>query len=295
MDWDEVNRKNKILNKMKKIKIIIYLLLAGLLFLLVNITSAQSVNRMGNDMVVFLNGDIKEGRVTAFTSEKVKFIHCDETLDYEFNKKEIEKIVYASGRTEFIAAKRIKVTGGLINTKNRVAVMPMRYVADGNPDRAEYMRTYLQEMAIGFLSRSAAELKFVDAAEINAILLKNDIAESNMQQYTPGELANILQVEYVIIGSVMQDKGNLVTSVSNNGSKKQTIEQNSNKVKINGKNNSHSTEVTHQDIETQVSLFIYSESGQKIYDNSRRSILSDADAYKAAIKYMLRRTPLYKR
>ena len=157
------------------------------------------------------------------------------------------------------------------------------------------MRSYLQEITISFLAKSAAELKFIDAAEINALLLQHEIDDSNIAQYTPTDLAKLLQVEYVIIGSVMQDKGKLVTQVNNNNNRKETIKRNGNEIKVKGNNNSHATETTTQEIETNVTLSIYSETGQKIYGNSRQSILSDADAYKFAIRYMLRRTPLYKR
>lgn len=280
---------------MKKIKIMLYLLLVILSVLAVSIASAQAISRKANDRVIFLNGDSKEGTVTNFTKEKISFVHCDETLDYEFNKKEIERIEFASGRTEYISVKKAASPSNLTNTRNRVAVLPIEYIADGNAERTTYMHTFLQEIAISYLSRSATELIFLDANEINARLLKNEITSANSRQYTPKELANILEIEYVIMGSVLQDKGKLVTVVNQNTNKKQTVQQNSKQIKISGKSNSHAAEVTRQDIETQVSFSIYSETGQKIYDNSRRSILSDADAYKNAIKYLLKRTPLYKR
>lgn len=61
------------------------------------------------------------------------------------------------------------------------------------------------------MNRSAAELKFMDVAEINALLYKKGINEQTIRGYTPKELADVLNVEYVIIGSVLQDKGSLVT------------------------------------------------------------------------------------
>jgi hypothetical protein len=176
----------------------------------------------------------------------------------------------------------------------KVAVMPMTYIADDNGSRAEQMPFYLQEMAINCLSQSAAELKFMDAAEVNAILLKNGIDGDNIRRYTPRELAAILHVEYVITGSVLQDNGNVVT-VSHTNSRRQHIERWGKWQEVSRRNNSNSMSVTRQNIETHVTVSIYNETGEKIYTKSRQSILSEPDAYKAALKFLLKRTPLYNR
>jgi hypothetical protein len=180
------------------------------------------------------------------------------------------------------------------NAKNRVAVMPMTYIADDNGSRAEQMPFYLQEMAINCLSQSSAVLKFMDAAEVNAILLKNGIDEDNIRRYTPRELAAILHVEYVITGSVLQDNGNVVT-VSHTNSRRHNVERWGKWQEISRRNSSNSTSVTRQNIETHVTVSIYNETGEKIYTKSRQSILSEPDAYKAALKFLLKRTPLYNR
>ena len=53
--------------------------------------------------------------------------------------------------------------------------------------------------------------------------------------------------------------------------------------------------VTRQHIKTQVSISIYNETGDRIYTKSRESILTESDAYKFALQYLLKRTPLYNR
>lgn len=280
---------------MKKIKAILYFLLVLLLSLAVGMAMAQTPNEQAFDKLVFLNGDVKEGKITALTTDKIKFTHCNEILDYEFNKKDIEKIEFASGRTESISGKRLLKPGKLINAKNRVAVLPMQYVADGTTERISYMRTYLQETAINYLSRSAAELQIVDAAEVNVILSGNDISGANISRYTAKELAELLQVDYIVMGAVMQDRGKLLTVVNNNRYGKETIKRNTNEIKIKTNSSNVGTSSTTQEIETQVTLAIYNNSGSKIYDNSRHSLLSDAGAYRNTIKYILKRTPLYKR
>lgn len=46
---------------------------------------------------------------------------------------------------------------------------------------------------------------------------------------------------------------------------------------------------------THIDLDIYNDKGEQLFSKSRRSILSDADAYKYGIQYLLKRSPLYKR
>ncbi len=269
------------------------LLVAAGLFLLVTAAVAQRSSTEKTDKLVFLNGTVKEGKVLAFTDEKVKFTHTGETLDYEFPKKEIERIEYASGRAELITEKKpAEPLPAPVSSKNKVAVIPMQYIANGNAGNKDDMSYYLQEIAISYLSKSAAELKFSDAAEINAALLKNGISDTSIRKYTPAELAALLHVEYVIMGAVLQDNGNVVTHASANRTRKQDHWDNGDRRR---RDNYQQHVVTNQLVETHVTLSIYNESGEKIYGKSRQSLLSERDAYKNTIHYMLKRTPLYKR
>jgi len=181
--------------------------------------------------------------------------------------------------------------------RNKVAVLPMNYIGDVSEDRAEDMKFYLQDLTINFMNESAFSLQFMDASEVNACLLKNGINEENIRSYTMKELAGILQVEFVVTGSVLQDNGNVVTVSSGTHSRRETVEQwyGRKGPKIISRSRNTGVMVTRQNIETQVSLSIYNETGEKIYTKSRQSILSDTDAYRAAMKYLLKRTPLYKR
>jgi hypothetical protein len=283
---------------MKKI-LLKSMLLPVTIFFIGGIASAQGYNAQKTDKVIFLNGETKEGKVIELTTEKIQFAYRGETHSYEFNKREIEKIEYASGRTELITEKRIPEISLTLNPRNRVAVMPMTYIGDGNDERTEEMRYQLQDITISCLSKTAAELKYLDAAEINALLYKNGVTDQNIRQYTPKELAGILHVEYIIMGSVIQDKGNLVTISNSQTTRRQIIDHrhhhHHDDVRIARRNNRHSSSVTKQNIETKVSLSIYNETGEKIYTKSRQSILSEADAYRNAIQYLLKRTSLYNR
>ena len=211
-------------------------------------------------------------------------------------KKIIENVVMLTILMLMVFASKALNNG--FNSRYRVAVMPLVYLGDGSEDREEEMRYQLQDIVVSYMSRSAAELKFVDAAEINALLYKNGIGADNVRQYTPRELARMLNVEYVIMGSVIQDPGNIVTTENSYNTRRQTIEHRGrygDRRRITGRSFHTGNTVTRQHIKTQVSISIYNETGDRIYTKSRESILTESDAYKFALQYLLKRTPLYNR
>jgi len=276
--------------------------LNGLFFLLFTISitvvgqvHAQQKQPIKSDKITFLDGKERVGTVTAMAGGQLQFIHKGETLSYEFKVNEIERIDYASGRSEVLNYKHTQ-EAPTVNSKNNVAVLPMVYVGEGSESRSSEMRFLLQEIAINYMSKSAFELKFRDAAEINALLLKSGINEANIKQYTPKELAALLRVEYVIMGSVVQGIDNIRTVTNNHNDRKRTTTQQYDKnIITRDRNNRSSSTHTEVDMDTEVFLSIYNNTGEKIYGQSRRSMLSEQDAYKATIHYMLKRTSLYKR
>lgn len=272
------------------------IVLAGLIMFAKGIVSAQSNNTVKPDKIVFLNGNAKEGKVIAFANDKIQFVHRGETLNYEFNKKEIEKIEYASGRTEVITVKKEQlITSSTADARNKVAVLPLGYIAEGSDSKMDNMPFLLQELTIEFLSKSANELKFKSSAETNALLAKAGINESNIREYTPADLADVLNVEYLIMGNVMQDRGSIVTVDHRHTERRRKTERDWDGYRTKQRTEGHGTSVTRQQIENQVSLSIYNGSGESIYTKSRHSLISTIDGYKNTLRYLLKRTPLYER
>ena len=191
-----------------------------------------------------------------------------------------------------------KAQNNEFSSRYRVAVMPLVYLGDGSEGREEEMRYQLQDVVVSYMSRNAAELKFMDAAEINALLYKKGISSDNIRQYTPHELARLLNVEYLIMGSVIQDPGNIVTTENSYNTRRQYVDYRGrygDRNRISGRSFHTGNTVTRQHIKTQVSISIYNETGNRIYTKSRESILTESDAYKFALQYLLKRTPLYNR
>ena len=177
--------------------------------------------------------------------------------------------------------------------ENKVAILPITYIGEGSDIKLEQMRYSLQNIAHRCLQEEAIELKFQDPAETNALLLRNGVKESNFREFTPKELANILQVEYVLIGMVSQETEGVIT-VSNSSRSFSTRDYHHHHGVRNERNSSTNTR-TREDVNTTVDLVIYNDKGDKIFSRSRRSLLSNMDTYKAGLQYLLKRTPLYKK
>jgi hypothetical protein len=176
-----------------------------------------------------------------------------------------------------------------------VAILPLKFIRNETTNSIEEFGYYLQERAIEDYRKSAAELKFPNAAETNAILLKKGIDYSMIRQYTPKELASILGVEYLIMGNVVQDGTNIRTETNKDASARKTTYNKNEDYERKDRYNVRSSSTTTQHYETEVSLTIFNATGANVYSKSRHSILSDKDAYKNALHYLLKRTPLYKR
>ena len=168
----------------------------------------------------------------------------------------------------------------------KVAILPINYIGD-SPIMMDDMRYRLQNIAYQYLRNGSMELRIQDPSETNALLLRNGVRESNLREFTPAELADMLHVEYVLTGMVTQEVVGM--STTNNSRRSEYNNRRWNE----RESWRHSRTVT--DMNTTIDLSIYNYQGENIYSRSRRSILSTADAYKYGMEYLLKRSPLYHR
>jgi hypothetical protein len=177
----------------------------------------------------------------------------------------------------------------LCSLPSKLAILPIAYVGDGNETKMESMQYRLQNIAYLYLKGESMELSLQDPAETNALLIRHGINESTIRGYTPKELADLLKVEFLLTGMITQD---FVGATTNSSSFRRD----------NDRNYRRHREVfrathtrTRDELSTNIDLSIYNARGEKIYSKSRRSILSDTNAYKNGIHYLLKRSPLYRR
>ncbi len=243
------------------------------------------------DTVTMTDGSELRGKVVKYHPNDITFVHQNETLEYTLSKKDISKITFSSGRIEYLndASNTSKVaqTG---DYKNRVAILPFSYVRDQEKSN-EAMTKKIQQETYTIFNSKKQNLKFQDPTETNALLYKAGINESNMQGFTMGEIAHILNVEYVVSGMVSIEKTNTYTS--NYGSANTNVSQKNGGAKVNSTGSSSST--TYQNYNTSITMNIFSINGDNLFTQNHNSFWPYENAYKTTLDYLAKRTPIYKK
>jgi hypothetical protein len=263
-------------------------------FPLLHFTHAQKVK---GDKIILLNGQVKEGQITAIRDEDVWFMHRGESVNSKFKKSNIYKLEFGSGRTELLNEPITRPAEMMANYREKtVAVLPIFYIGEGTGNRTDGTKYKLQQEVYGYLRKEARELKLQDPYETNALLLKNGVEEDTFCKYTSAELARMLGVEYIITGNITQEQDNSST-FSNTGSNENTkVETGKNRqIDIKDEGQSGNYRATNIEIKASVGLSVYNIRGENIFNQSRESEFTTVDAYKNSLRFLLKRTPVYGR
>ena len=258
-----------------------------------DIANAQAI-----DKVIMLNGETKEGKVTADNGSAIKFVYKGETLEYEVKKSDINKIAFASGRVETIndgiaTAKAAIAAPG--ERKGKIAVLPTDYSTNEGNATVESMRLRIQTDAVNSIKQNTISLQVQDPITTNALLAKNNIKADQLMAITPHDLAIALGVEFVLYTSVsITNKGSYsYGSGSTTYNNKKTTNDNGNKstTKNTGSDYSINNSSTIVQYETHVNLSMYNDQGSSLYAESREAFGSGIDAYTASLNYLIKRCP----
>ena len=256
-----------------------------------------------NDVILKLNGEEMEGKVSKINENDLIFTYKNESIEYTVKKAEIEKITFASGRIQFFNKKKGTVNSNLEEHHNKVAILPFGYIKDLERSNA-IMTKKIQQETYTIFKKMAISLKFQDPLTTNALLAKAGVSNNNIEGYTMGEICNILSVEYVVQGLVSIER----TTTSNYGStSKQTKNTGKAHVDKDGKfvgdiwnNNkqsstSFSSSTSVQNYSTNITMNVYTDKGDNIYTKEHSSFWQNEDAYKITLNFLAKRTPVYKR
>jgi hypothetical protein len=264
------------------------------------------------DVVFKANGDQLKGSVVEVTDDNIRFKYTGEQVIYSFKKSDIQKITFASGRTETYnkipsannnsstpaenpvsaatsAIPASAVTASAEDRRNKVAILPFSFLKDGQnlPQEAS---DELQHECFTRLSGHSGTFSVVNPRATNVLLAKAGIDKSNMIKYSMAEICKILGVEYVVDGMVNQSN----TSQSSTGNTSYDFKKDnkkSNNDKISG--SSRTSTNVNQEYETFTTINIYNDKNENIYSQRRKALFSTVGAYKNTIGYLLKRTPLY--
>jgi TolB-like protein len=264
------------------------------------------------DLILKINGDELTGKVTEVTDSVIKFTYEGEQLNYSIKKEDVLKITFASGRIEFFnkpplsSEKKsepaqpaqssqpdqpIQKEPGLEDHHNKVAVLPFAFLKD-NQDAGAEMGYKVQNDIYAFLSKHSAGLTIIDPRTTNALLAKKNISKETIRNVTMDEICNILGVEYVVDGSITQNKAAETTSSSGSVNAQTDYKSNKDKTSVSG----YSSSASYQYYSTHVLINVYTDKNDNIYSQNRRGLINTTDgSYDSPLEYLLKRCPLYRK
>jgi len=246
------------------------------------------------DTVIMSNGEKRTGKVVSVKEDAIKFIYKGETLEYEFKKSEINKIEFASGRTEIINNSNnseAASTSTAADRKGRIAILPFEFITNDSALNPNTMAEQLQNDSYLSIKENTHGLQLQDPITTNSLLAKNGISYANIKSKTPKEMAILLGVENVVYG--MANVTNKGTSSYGSGistyNGKETDKKDSKKATGTVYNSNNATTVINY--ETKIGLNFYNDQGTSLYSESRNSFGTAFDAYHATINYLIKRCP----
>lgn len=250
-------------------------------------STAKSIS-VKEDSVLMMSGEVKHGKITGVGTDAVSFVHSGEKLEYSLKKTDIQKIMFASGRTEIVttpvAAKKTEDNYPPME-HNLIAVLPFKYRSVGEPlEQINATKEKLQDDTYSYLSKRNGLYKFQDPQTTNALLIRNGIDENSIRGYTFDELCKILGTEYIIQGGLSRSSKENIASAET-----KTIKSDDDRTR----QNKAASTVVERTYQNEVSVLIYNRQNDKIFDNHRTAILSGEASYKDALFYMLKRCPVY--
>lgn len=274
-----------------------------LLLLLALLLSISTFAQTPVDVILKVNGDEMKGKITKITDTDLTFIYSGETLEYTVKKSDILKITHSSGRVEIINQPplpsdirkndQIVMKGTPADHHNRIAVLPFHYLIENQPG-ADEIGLSAQQDTYAFLSQHSAGYTLIDPRTTNALLAKGGVTKENITGFTMNELCNILGVEYIIDGTVKQNKASQTSYTSDNSNTNVKRNGNDKVTKVNSYGSTFSNAEQRYDVS--VSLSIYNDNNANIYNQSHRAFFSNTDGgFSSPLQYLLKRCPLYRK
>lgn len=262
--------------------------------LLTHLTIALAQTK--EDIIFLADGSQKKGKVVSISDDVIKFSYTGEEVQYELKRKAINKIVFANGREEsFQNFSTSQVNNELANSNlgqkdqgNRLAVIPFEIVSNDQALATDAMRREIQQACIYAMRSRALSFQIQDPRTTNSALTKAGIGLADIANHVPDELAKLLDVDYVVLGSYeIENKGSSSfgsgTATYNNKN-----QDNKNKGSVVQSNSSFTT----INYNTKVQMSIYDSSGKQLFSDTRKPLFGGLDSYKGALKTLAKRIPL---
>lgn len=238
------------------------------------------------DVIVMLDGEEKKGQVIAINENDISFIYSNETLKYEIKKSEINKIIFSSGRTQEFSKKTKEILNAS-DRKGKMAVMPFLIITNMDTVDKDAFGKQIQSDCSNIIKQESPMIDVLDVRIINATLAKNNITVNELQNMLPSELATLLGVEHVVLGSYEIENTGTRTSGSSVSTYKTKKDDNRRKGTEINSGNSTTTDT----FNSKISIDIYNDQGSSIYSATRKPFAAGLDKYHSTISYLIKRAP----
>lgn len=272
-----------------------------ILFSVVILLGTLTLSAQNFDIILKTNGEEMEGNVEAIDDDIIHFVYKNEAIEYKVKQSDIVKITFASGRIQFFnklntSADKAKVS--LEDHHNKVAILPFAYIKDES-NGSQAISDRIQAETYALFSSHNGVLQYQDIRTTNALLIKAGVTNNNIKGYTMGEITNILGVEYIIQGTVSVQKTSQDVYNSSSSTTKKSVSVNNGYLIGNAKGkqqtSTYGASTAVQNYSTSMIINIYNDKGNSIFSQDHTAFWQTQDAYKITLKYLAKRSPLYKK
>lgn len=284
---------------MKKIIILCFSVFSALL---IGITTSAQESDV--DVITKMNGEQMRGKVLKMGTESLTFVYEGEELQYEVKKSEIQKIVFASGRTQVINEPAAETLDSSVNKPiettaeermGKIAVLPFEFTTNNPALKSENLESRAQSDCARSIRENTSGLEVQDPRTTNIILAEHKIAAKELATISPDDLAKLLGVEYVMFGMINVDNSGTHTSGSSVTTYKSKQKGASDDRKTKGTGVSAGNSSTSIEYDVSIELKMYNDQGSNVYSDSREPFSSGIDSYNSSMNYMIKRMPYGKK
>lgn len=253
-------------------------------------------NDLKNDIIVTTDGQFLQVKVIKVGADLLTFSYPGESVVYELKPDGINKIVFASGRTQnFNSTNAAKINGSGMSdslvppavktpgfVENTLAIVPLEFEQNGSFEKnlASEATDYMMDLTSGQAKNHGIEVLPKDKAIEK--LLEAGINYNDLRQSSPDRLREVMGTEYILFVSINEtnkdstkiDKSNYMAEDSVSGS----IGQIQRAIELNVYNPDSKEKAYGMDFSEQVFI-------RKSQDN-QQSVPAD-DAWKSSLKYLV--------
>ncbi|WP_299536096.1 hypothetical protein [Ulvibacterium sp.] len=178
-----------------------------------------------NDIIFTTNGQLLQVKVTKVTDGAISFVYPGETIVNEINPTKLEKIVFASGRTqdfggvggEVIVAKESPANASTFMEEapmvpsyeeNIMSVVPLDFKRNGKYDKT--LANKATEYVIGLMSgkSNTQGVQVLDMGKAIERLVDSGFSYGKLRQSSPEQLRDALETEYILFVSIKENEKN---------------------------------------------------------------------------------------